>query len=261
MNQRLASCLFVLFVVVVAGCGASEPVAPALDASLPDAGAAVDAAMDAAAPSDDAAVLSGVRGGRYCEVLVGAIAGADVVLDVYNTYGLNDCPDAAFRALDVATLRTELMTPAVVLNGPRYWLMDEFIGASLLDPTVRTFGGLEMRLAGRVTVPLSVAMAGARPYVDNTIRRDTTVLFAAGSLVYELVDPAGRVFDMQSYTVQSVAQTEASLTTLAERLPLLPAGWTYRARTLPADLRVVAVGGLATVVQDEIGNTYQLSAQ
>jgi hypothetical protein len=241
--------------MLLGGCGTSEPVAV-----VPDAGVADTGVTDAGADLD-ASLISGVRGDRYCEVLVGTITGADVVLDVYNTYGLNDCPEAAFRALDVATLRTELMTPAVVLNGPRYWLMDAFIGSSLLDPTVRSFGGIDMRLAGRVTVPLSVATAGAQPYTDNTITRDTTVIFAAGSRVFELVDPTGRIFDMQSYTVQNVAQTEASLETLGERLPMLPAAWAYRTRVLGAELRIVAAGGHATVVQDELGNTYQLSAQ
>ena len=43
---------------------------------------------------------------------------------------------------------------------------------------------------------------------------------------------------------------------LGERLAL-PAGWRYRTRMLDADLDVTA-DGTATVIQDELQNTYQL---
>lgn len=62
-------------------------------------------------------------------------------------------------------------------------------------------------------------------------------------------------FIYPSYSVQKVAQTEATLPTLGASL-MLPAGWTYRTRTLTADLAVKAVNGKATVVQDDNDNTY-----
>jgi len=92
------------------------------------------------------------------------------------------------------------------------------------------------------------------------VMRDTTVVFAAGNMVYELVDPSGHVYDMQSYSVQHTPQTEASLATLGSRLTL-PTGWSYRARTLSADLSITAIGGVATVIQDDFQNSYQLSQQ
>jgi hypothetical protein len=226
------------------GCGASSP--PATP----------DAALDA----PDAGLRAMVRGQRYCEVLAGTVSGASVALDVYNTFGLNECPDAAWRALDVASLRAELGAPVVVLNGPRYWLIDAFEAGMVLDPTVRTIGGIAMRVAGRVEVPLAVATAGNAPYTDRAIRRDTTVRFAAGSRVYELVDSADHVYVMQSYTVQREAQTEASLADLGARLTP-PAGWRFRTRVLAADVRVVAEGGMATVTTDDLNNTYQRSQQ
>jgi hypothetical protein len=65
---------------------------------------------------------------------------------------------------------------------------------------------------------------------------------------------------MQSYSVETTAQTEASLAGLGQTLQL-PDGWTFRTRTLDASLSVTAVEGLATVVQDDLSNTYQLSQQ
>jgi hypothetical protein len=47
------------------------------------------------------------------------------------------------------------------------------------------------------------------------------------------------------------------LSSLGERIEP-PAGWTFRVRTLAEDLEVLSSDGVATVVQDELQNTYQL---
>lgn len=65
---------------------------------------------------------------------------------------------------------------------------------------------------------------------------------------------------MQSYSVQQVQQDKASLAKLGETLTL-PAGWTFRTRVLDEKLEVKAVDGIAVVVQDDFGNTYQRSQQ
>lgn len=223
------------------------------DASTPPDVTATDAT------ANDVSLSTNVRGRRYCEVLSGMVTGATVRLDVYNTYGLNDCPDDAWRRLDVAALRTELGTPVVVLNGPRYWTLDAFDMAAVQDPTVRTIGGIPMRIAGRVEVPLAAAASSA-PYTDRSIRRDTTVRFAAGGRVFELLDNAGHVYVMQSFSVQRTAQTIESLSTLGARL-MVPMGWSFRSRVLTDDLRIVAEGGMATVLTDDFNNTYQRSQQ
>ena len=65
---------------------------------------------------------------------------------------------------------------------------------------------------------------------------------------------------MQSYSLQvDPRQTMESLPTLGQRLRL-PRGWSFRVVTLKKDYRLEAVGGQATVVQDELLNTYQKSA-
>lgn len=240
---------------------------PAPDASGEADAPAMDVAMDAPSPSDASTCAvedvipfpdggpPTLRGVRYCEVVLARLADGGIAADVYNTVGLSECPEVAWAALDAAAIAAEEGALMAVLNGPRYWLIDRFESSELLDPTVRTFGCLPMRLAGRVL------LAGpAMPYEPRTVRRDTTFVFTAGSVVYELVDPDGGIWDMQSYSVQVEPLTEASLATLGARLTL-PAGWSFRARTLDADLRITAVDGLATVTQDELSNTYQLSQQ
>ncbi len=73
--------------------------------------------------------------------------------------------------------------------------------------------------------------------------------------MYELLAPNGAIYVMQSYA-QIVDPTleESALAGLGARLEL-PTGWTFRARTLDAPL-LVTTRGEATVVQDELQNTY-----
>ncbi|KYF88721.1 hypothetical protein BE17_24670 [Sorangium cellulosum] len=241
MNQPSSSAVFLALLLAAAGCGSStEPVA-----------------TERPAPAQEA-----LRGSRYCEILLGDadLGAGSVTIDVYNTQGLNDCPEAAWGAVDEAEVKAETRADVVVLNGPRRWMIDSFEGSKLLDPAVRTLGGIEMRKAGTLTLALAEARGEAKPYETRTVRRDTTWGYDAGNPVYELVDPEGVVHDMQSYSVQEVQQDEASLAKLGEILTL-PAGWTFRTRVLDEELVVKAVDGLAVVVQDEFGNTYQRSQQ
>jgi hypothetical protein len=200
-----------------------------------------------------------VRGARYCEILMGFQQGTSVRIDVYNTYGLNDCPEAAWGAVDPAQVQAQLHADSVTLNGPRRWVIDAFANSAFLDPTVVTLGGIEMRKAGELDLPLAEAASAGAPYVIHAIMRDTTYVFQAGKMVYELVDPVGRVFDMQSFSLAQGDLTEAELSGLGGKLSL-PAGWAFRARRLAQDLEVTAVQGVATIVRDDLANTYQLSA-
>jgi hypothetical protein len=236
--------LFVLLLSTAPGCGAAAPATGPADAQATQA------------PS----LVEGMRGRRYCEVLAGGRSLLHAHLDVYNTIGLNDCPEPLWAKLDRAQLKAQLDVDRVFLNGPRYWLVDAFQGARLLDPTVHTFGGLDMRKAGELDIPLLEVAGFARPYTLHEVRRDTTVVFSSGKPVFELIDARGKIYDMQSYSTQKAPQTEESLAGLGTRLKL-PEGWAFRSRVLTADLRVTAVDGLATVVQDELANTYQLSQQ
>lgn len=201
-----------------------------------------------------------VRGDRYCEILIGKLSGTKVHIEVYNTYGLDECPDDQWKAIDADAVKAAEEADAVILNGPRYWMVDEFVSSALLDATPKTIGGIDMRLAGTLDLPLSEVKAGEVPYAPRDVTRNTTWVFEAKKSVFELVDPGGRVFDMQSYSVQKTQQTQHSLASLGNKLTL-PEGWQFRTRELAEDLHVTAVNGVATVVQDDLGNTYQLSQQ
>ncbi|MGZ3420203.1 MAG: hypothetical protein ACXVEE_20180 [Polyangiales bacterium] len=216
-----------------------------------DSGAtSMDSADETAA---DAAV--DLRGQRYCEILVGTVSGSKVHVAVFNTIGLSDCPADAWSKEDAAALKTENKADVVLLNGPRYWLIDSTAGSALIDTTVHTFGGIPMRQAGAIDVDLAAVPELQKPYQLHTIQRDTTFTFLAGKVQFELLDADGHVYTMQSYSVQKEEQTEATLATLGSKLTL-PTGWSFRTRTLTADLVAKSTAGTATVTTDEKQNTY-----
>ena len=77
-----------------------------------------------ASATADEREVSGVRDRRYCEILVVRRAGLTLEADVYNTLGLNDCPPAQWAAIDAAKIKKERDALAVIMNGPRYFMMD-----------------------------------------------------------------------------------------------------------------------------------------
>ncbi len=200
--------------------------------------------------------VEGTRGRRYCEVLLARLVDGRLKAEVWNTYGLNDCPPAAWNALDAGAIKAKRGVLAVLLNGPRYWLMDA-IEKDPAGPRQQTmFGSLTMFRAA--TVDLGPPPPNMAPYAGHRVARGAIFEYAKGSQVYELVDPSGKVYVMQSYSQQHDADLSASdLPALASRIKL-PPGWTYRVRTIDATLRVQSPGPEATVIQDDLANTYSL---
>ena len=195
---------------------------------------------------------------RYCEVLAVHGTFPNLLADVWNTYGLNNCPPSLWEAQDEKTLATELGALAVRLNGPRHWLVER---ASIrLAPgmgQVRTLGSLSMREIAQVQVPITNGVPGLAPYTEVTVLRKNTFSWSKRHRIYELVGPDGSVYVMQAYSqIVDSALTLGALRSLGSRLQL-PAGWTYTARKLRHDLPL-RTRGEAIVLQDELMNTYQL---
>ncbi|MBI5283943.1 MAG: hypothetical protein HY874_02525 [Chloroflexi bacterium] len=200
--------------------------------------------------------VEGLRGKRYCEVLLLRIIDGRLNGEVWNSFGLNECPDDAWKALDATAIKAERGVLAVMLNGPRYWLMDAIEKKPAGERQTTTFGTLEMFLGA--TVDLGPVPPNLAPYTERRVSRETAFEYTEGAEVYELVAADGNVYVMQSYSRQSEMNlTEADLPGLAGRLTL-PAGWAYRVRTLDSTYRVLSSGTEAVVVQDDLSNTYQL---
>ncbi len=202
--------------------------------------------------------VEGTRGKRYCEVLLASLVEGRLNAEVWNSYGLNDCPQDAWKALDADSIKTDRGVLAALLNGPRYWLMDAIEKKPTGDRKETTFGTLTMFRAA--SVDLGPPPPNLSPYLEHRVARGAIFEYEKGAQVYELVDPAGKTYIMQSYSQQRDATLVESdlpgLVTGGRITP--PSGWTYRARTLDATVRVQGPGPEASVIQDDLANTYSL---
>ena len=201
-------------------------------------------------------LISDMRGVRYGEVLAVYIKDASFEAEVFGTQMLNDCPPELWDTLDAEAIATELGAMVVKLNGPRHWMLDG-LGqkVAVVEPIFRDFNGLTMRRIATVDLGTNPSV---QPYVERYVNRGAVFFFDAGAPVYELVNPDGLAYVMQAYCIGvDPTLTQASLPDLGARLSL-PEGWSYRERVLEEELVVDTTATIATVLQDELENTYTL---
>lgn len=223
------------------------------------------AALASCSDSDDSGQETGfdsLRNVRYCELLAIQVGPEGFFGDIYNTFTLNDCPEQRWNEIDaelLAQFTQELGAIAMAKNGPRFWLMDEILAEREEYIGFRFFNGIEMGYGPQI-------LFGPQPpspslFTERTVARDTLFRFRAGLKVYELIAPLGKRYVMQSYAAFVDPNiTIDKLPALTDRIEL-PAGWQYSVRTVDTDLEVEDWEGFATVVQDELSNTYQRVAQ
>lgn len=193
-----------------------------------------------------------LSGKRYGEVLLVTPGEAGPQATVYNSFPLNDCPAELWSALDAQVIAAENGAAAALLNGPRYWLMNSIERGSQGPLITKTFGGIEMI---QQAIVLLSSMNPA-PYTVNQVSRNTVFVFNAGEEIYELIDPQGQRWVMQTWSqVSDPNLSRADLRGLASRLDL-PAGWIYQSRALTDTLRVDTRTQAAHVLQDDLTNSY-----
>ena len=191
---------------------------------------------------------------RYGEVLLVTPGEAGPQATVYNSFPLNDCPAELWSALDPQAIAAENGAATALLNGPRYWLMNAIEKEQQGPQITKTFGGIEM--IQQATVLLSSMNPG--PYTVNRVTRNTVFVFNAGEEIYELRDPDGQRWVMQTWSqIADPNLSRADLPGLAGRLKL-PEGWSYQPRVLTETLRVDTTTRPAHVTQDDLTNSYSL---
>ncbi|MCG8610487.1 MAG: hypothetical protein MI864_08125, partial [Pseudomonadales bacterium] len=196
---------------------------------------------------------------RYCEILLPYLQGTEVIAEIWGTPGVNFCPQAQWETLDFSSIATQYGALSAIPNGPRYFVVDENLnGSSIVSGEggeYRTFGDITMRLL--TSVNLSVTQGKETAYVPGAVSRDNTWVFYQGRRVYELTDSNGNVYVMQSFSRITDPDLQIDdLKNLGNRLNL-PAGWTFSSRILNQPLQVAAIDGIALVLQDDLGNSYQ----
>ena len=195
-----------------------------------------------------------MRDQRYCEVLLVSMVESKPIASVYNTYPLNKCPQELWSTLDAKTLAAEHGSTVALLNGPRHWMINhvEKVGDSTTEKN--DYGVIEMYK--HATVPTASFVDQARPYSPYPVSRSTIFTYSAGTEIFQLLDPDGSTYVMQSFSQQKDPSLSLStLPSLANTLAL-PAGWKFESRVLADDLRIVTVKNPAEVLQDELGNSY-----
>jgi hypothetical protein len=218
------------------------------------AAAAVNAA-GAQTPDKEKHMIEGVRNVRYCEIIPVVRRGIHLVATVYNTLGLNDCPQAVWDKITEAAMKKRFGALKVVLNGPRHFVMDA-IAAERDTADGKTVEAAGLSLTARATIDVGLFDLRAKPYRERTIARETRYVFKAGKPVFLLVRPDGARYAMQSYAqIIDKSLSYADLPALGGRLKL-PAGWRYETMTPDTDL-LLGAQGKATVVQDDLDDTYQ----
>lgn len=236
----------------------TTPASSAPETTVPATTAADTTAPSSTAPPPRFTYPDGIRDVRYCEVVLLKADSDGLYAEVWNTMGLSECPQDQWEALDTAAIAAEYGAATALANGPRYWTLDRIDATVRLTAPVTTFGSIEMFLGA--TVDLGAGLPGTAPYTQRPVARDTVFYFDAGTEVYELTDPDGVVYVMQSYSQKFDPTLSADqLAGLGSRLKL-PVGWTFSSRVLDAELAVRDVDGVAVVVQDDLENSYQLVA-
>ena len=198
-----------------------------------------------------------LRNVRYGEIVPVFKKGAKLYIEVYNTVEHNELPDDLWNNLDSEELAELYGAETVLMNGPRYWVINAANGnTDKLDNKIANFGGIEMKLVASLDETIFSMNLGENFYTESSVERVTNWIYYEGNMVYELVSPEGDVYRMQSASmIIDPDLTIDKLEHLGERLEL-PDGWTYRAKILEDD-STLSSNGLATIIQDEFLNTYQ----
>ena len=208
-------------------------------------------------PSTDDLFPDGLRDVRYGEVLLLSEDDGAYTAEVWNTLGLNDCPQEAWDALDAGAIAAERGALVALLNGPRRWTLDTIVpvATDAGERSLTRFGDLDMFLAA--TVELGDTLPDQASYVERRVARETIFRFKAGATIHQLTSRDRQRYVMQAYShAVDPTQDLASLSDLESRL-LLPEGWSFTTCVLDRTLDLLSTDGVATVVQDELQNTYQ----
>lgn len=200
---------------------------------------------------------------RYCEILMTVTdETGNEITEVWGTPGVDPCTDEAWYALDPDAIQAENEASFIEMNGPRYFVVDGTADtgdgaggtgtAAGGEAMTRQFGDITMSLLATADVSEE-----SQSYVPDLVARTTTWTFEAGTEIYELTDPEGNVYVMQSYSrIVNPTLTAEDLPTLDDQLDL-PEGWAYGARVLDEALQVALAPDGAFVVQDDLRNSYQ----
>ena len=157
--MRYVSSSLVCLTLVAIGCGSSS--------------------SDGSTGGDEASLFES----RYCEVLLADVEGDMAIVSVFNTVGLNECPSELWEALNTDEIAREQEVFLALLNGPRFWAIDDAAGGDATTGEIEEFGGIAMQKVAEIRLPLDQALelqSRAEPYADAVVDRDNAWNFSDG---------------------------------------------------------------------------------
>lgn len=209
-----------------------------------------------------------LRNYPYCELLPNTVADGEMTEYVFNTLGFNRCPNYLFDRITesdvISAYNKQYGANAIsaTVNGRRFWVLDNLVSnGGVSDSTYTlTVKGLKLGLRAQIITPVGSPTIGTDPYVVNTVQRNTMYTFKKGRYVYQLTDPCGNVYVMQSYTQQfePTLTIEKLSSNAMSALLELPEGWNYSYQRLNTTLQLTAAGE-THIVNDLLRNTYQIN--
>jgi hypothetical protein len=197
------------------------------------------------------------RNARYCEIIIVSGGVTNMIATVYNTLGCNECPETVWKKIDQEKLKNDFNAKAIIMNGPRVFLMDS-IGQYNMPSSKINLGGVEMIERAKLTIDFKTFLKGKRKAYDEIeINRATEFVFKQGGEAYFL-HHNGDAYIMQSFAqIVNPNLKEEGLNTLTSSLNL-PEGWTYEAKKLDKTIVLKTnQDGKAYIIQDDFQNTYQ----
>jgi hypothetical protein len=197
----------------------------------------------------------GLHDQRYCEIIELKGSPPKATGGGWNTIGSTAAPERSGARSTRPPWLASWATRRWSSTGPRHWVIDTASGETgrraLLPRHPHAPGGHDPDPHGRDLVQT--------PYTDRTIKRRNSWRWKRGRLGLR----ARRARRRRLRHAELLADPRpepaiGDLRTLGRRLNL-PPGWRYRTRRLREDFALKASGS-ATIVQDDLLNTYQLAS-
>lgn len=201
---------------------------------------------------------------RYAEVILigGDPAMMNLQGNVYNTYGLNDTertgdssPDAVLAMIDLDALKA-VWRPRRLPERPRLWALGWI---EVPSGARRDFNGLQAAWVGKADLSgVNLQQKGGTAYKPTTIERKTEFGFStasrSSSSTTRRASPGSLICRSHRGSRPEVDQLKGFGGRLKPAL-----GWKFRVQVLEEDLILRPGSGVAGIVQDELGNTYDLA--
>jgi hypothetical protein len=211
---------------------------------------------------------------QYCEVLLKA-PNSPSGLPVFNTTGFGgDCPNYSALTEQAILDSYNATYPAgnphglpsgandIILNWPRNWVYNQGFSAPtgateslVLDVPYPNASGAPTTTFGFAAFNTN---ATGLAYIPSNVVRNATWTFYANNLIFQLLDPSGNLYVMQScarfidpnLTYENLQDVDYMTSEMG-----LPPGWSYSVAQLAQQFDNNSKGN-AIIVSDKLGNNY-----